>query len=664
MRKSIPFLLSLVGVLLAGRVNAAILTVTTTNNVSPAGAELSLLQALSRLNDGDEIRFNIPGAGPHYIATPAQGYPFITNQNVIINGYSQPGAAPNTNPILAANNAKIRIVLDSREGGHTPMAFPLRAPNDDRGYERTEGAVLAAVDAQGLHVQGLGFLGVPQVGTDAEAALYFIALGRGASGHVRGCWLGVDPDGNTVSSAAVGVAGFRYRGRDAALTVTNTVLVNDVIIGVEPKAVNAVEQFNVLVGMPDSPIYLEGDRTRISGNFITVLPDGLRDVNVALDERWAGRFAGAIKIGRGGNSTLIGTDGDGVNDTNERNVMGGMLPMAMDGYEHLIEFYGQNPGTNVVIAGNYIGVGVDGRTRFTNGVSILNASGPAAEYRIGSDFNGVSDDLEGNLIANNYPFEMFPAADFAEMAESLSFLSQLNPGATVSLRGNSLINNFPFPVSPLRDGGFFLSGYYSKVLQDPTASPVPTVAETTTRTRLRGTVPLADPNSYGQPIVDVYIADPVGITNGMAAGIAELPQGFVQGLTYLGSFTEGSGADLNATLGEFEFDISRFNVPAGAPLTVTANYVAASGGGGEAGSFSGFARTADGSLALTWTSGRLQSAPSVTGPWSDENVTGTSAQINTGSGSMFFRLQSGGASPTPSTAPPLTSPFSNAVEVR
>ena len=39
------------------------------------------------------------------------------------------------------------------------------------------------------------------------------------------------------------------------------------------------------------------------------------------------------------------------------------LSRHLGGYDHTIEFYGNNPGTNIVIAGNYIGVGIDGQTR-------------------------------------------------------------------------------------------------------------------------------------------------------------------------------------------------------------------------------------------------------------------------------------------------------------
>ena len=121
--------------------------------------EISLIQALERVQAGDEIRFNLPGPGPHYIETPAAGYPLITNQSVTINGYSQPGSSPNSNPILAPNNARIDVVLDSRNGGYLPMTSPTDAPNDDPGYEPTDGAVLGVARAQGFRVQGLALFG-------------------------------------------------------------------------------------------------------------------------------------------------------------------------------------------------------------------------------------------------------------------------------------------------------------------------------------------------------------------------------------------------------------------------------------------------------------------------------------------------------------------------
>src|SRR5256885_15353688 len=113
---------------------AAVITVTTTDNISPLPGQTSLKQALATLHDGDTIKFNLSGAGPFYIVTPTDGYALITNNDVTIDGYSQPGSAPNTNSILAPNNAQLKIVLDSRNGGFTLMDFARDQPTDDNGY--------------------------------------------------------------------------------------------------------------------------------------------------------------------------------------------------------------------------------------------------------------------------------------------------------------------------------------------------------------------------------------------------------------------------------------------------------------------------------------------------------------------------------------------------
>ena len=114
-------------------------TVNTTNNQNIANAKLTLTEAIHilsgtlgrALSPGESsqvvtvagttnrIKFNISGAGPHFITTPdttASGalFPPIFASDLIVDGYSQPGAKPNTNSILASNNAVIKIVIDSR----------------------------------------------------------------------------------------------------------------------------------------------------------------------------------------------------------------------------------------------------------------------------------------------------------------------------------------------------------------------------------------------------------------------------------------------------------------------------------------------------------------------------------------------------------------------
>src|SRR5438477_10801268 len=84
--------------------HAAVITVTTTNNPG-AG---SLLEALSNVHDGDEIQFNIPGPCPHYFATPFGGYPYITANDITIDGYSHPGAAASRHALLVPATGQLQ----------------------------------------------------------------------------------------------------------------------------------------------------------------------------------------------------------------------------------------------------------------------------------------------------------------------------------------------------------------------------------------------------------------------------------------------------------------------------------------------------------------------------------------------------------------------------
>ena len=63
----------------------------------------------------DVIAFNIPGAGPHTIR-PGSALPTITAP-VIIDGYTQPGAIPNTNGPGLGSNATLMIELNGTSAG-------------------------------------------------------------------------------------------------------------------------------------------------------------------------------------------------------------------------------------------------------------------------------------------------------------------------------------------------------------------------------------------------------------------------------------------------------------------------------------------------------------------------------------------------------------------
>lgn len=93
---------------------AAAFPVTNTNDTG-AG---SLRQAITDANGtpgSNTITFNIPGAGVHTIS-PATALPAIT-QPVVIDGYSQSGAAANTNGPGLGLNGTLLIEIDCSNAG-------------------------------------------------------------------------------------------------------------------------------------------------------------------------------------------------------------------------------------------------------------------------------------------------------------------------------------------------------------------------------------------------------------------------------------------------------------------------------------------------------------------------------------------------------------------
>jgi hypothetical protein len=570
MRRHQSFIPGVLVLLLAFTVSAKVIVVNTTNNVSPGPGQTNLVMAINSLADGDAIYFNIPGPGPFYLVTPPlvpdNGYPAITNHNVTIDGYTQPGSSPNSNTILSSNNANIQIVLDSRDGGARMEDIP--------GYGTTEAAVFFVEGATSVTFSGLCFLG-PGFGseTDLDPNRYAISFALGAdSGHVEGCWFGLDLDRATVYPFRDAVTGFQ---------ADSGPYINGTVIGVEKSAANGVAaraQFNILLGEL-IPIGLEGANARISGNFFNVFPDGLTDYNANVTPPILEAF---IEIGGLVNNLVLGTDGDGVNDAEERNIFGGVT---FAGDNRLLEFYGPSVSslrTNIVIAGNYFGMAVDGVTRFSNSMKFLNGLNATSTARIGSDFDGISDNLEANFISMNYPFDkLFPTPT----STTPMIFADLGIGARLSMRGNILIGNNSPPFTFANRNFNRLNpftNYFAPYLW--TTNPIiPALSRTSTQTHLRGSCALGkDP--YTNIIIDVYVADEEGWINGQLFQLPELAYtnstgdtqyyGFAQGRAYLGSYVDNGPQDLDPTPGHFDFDVSSINIPVSELVTVTANYSA------------------------------------------------------------------------------------------
>lgn len=83
-------------------------TVLNTNDSGAGSLRQAILDNNANAGFFNTIEFDIPGAGPHTI-TPATDLDRITNQ-VLINGYSQDGAVPNS--LLVGNNAVLQIIIN------------------------------------------------------------------------------------------------------------------------------------------------------------------------------------------------------------------------------------------------------------------------------------------------------------------------------------------------------------------------------------------------------------------------------------------------------------------------------------------------------------------------------------------------------------------------
>jgi hypothetical protein len=501
---------------------ASTLVVTTADNANTDVNKLSLKQALERAVAGDTITFNIPGAGPHVIKTPDEGYPFITADNLTINGYSQPGATPNTNPILGANNAQIKIVLDSTEGpGQRTGLGSLNNP----GYGASESAILAVYNAKHFKATGLSFLSRMTAEEDDDAAIYCVAfIDAATGGQLSGNWFGVAPDGTTIAGGRASVASFKGQGGSAS---------SGMIIGTNGDGADDRAEFNVHCGM-GLAIHLETPDVRVSGNFINVLPDG----KTILPRDEVGE---AIENGAGANM-LIGTDGNGVADADERNIFGSV------NYEVIVEFW--RPGaTNVIFAGNYVGINTDGSATVDN-TSSLFALRKQSNVRIGTDGDGVSDALENNWFYKLGEGSLIRWHGSNRDAEGVD-------AAKVVLRGNRFSGN-GFQNLPFTDGVPISYGaYYQAFIAD--AATRTEFAPTLVKTASALTGSFGPPTAaYPVATVDFYAADPIAL----AAGASHPHR-------LLLSVQDNGAGDTDAAVGQFSVSLASLG------LTATDSVIAA-----------------------------------------------------------------------------------------
>jgi len=697
--------------------NAATVTVTVEDNASNVGAVGTFYWAITNANPGDTIAFNLPGASSqvHYLKTPlANGFPLVYKKhNLTIDGYTQPGASANTNPLTSSNNAVIKVVIDGRDGGATDMRVnkygttSISDPYIDNTLDSSfnngftganESALLGVYRSTNVNIRGLAFLGTfsgssPYGGNvqkglciaqdwgldQSVKGMFEYTEGSSEGCHINGCWFGVDPGDPTTAGCAgfrVAITSYRQPSAGQRPTIPNVGL----IIGVAPGSANPRAEFNVMAGV-GCFASVEGTRGRISGNFIGVMPDGVTGYNFpdAGFNPNASLFRGInVEIGGRVDDTVpyyIGTDGDGVNDADEGNLWGPLTLNPGSGKPYAQCGNYDTKRRPYVMAGNVFGLDINGNRWPNCAFTVANFNFEAgSQVRFGSDFNGVSDALEANTVYNMNVFSSVYPAPASAIAPSL-FQVFKNVGAVdawLSVRGNKMVNNYPLFAPDDTSASKYVSmtnyvdmdllGFYP--LYEPGAA-VPVLTNSTV-SLLKGTCP-PPAHGYTNLVVDVYVSDDEGNANGALFNWAFFAgTGFNQGKTYLGTFMDNGPYDSDPAVGAFSLNIASLGIQAGTKVTAAVTYSTF-----VAPALTGITRSG-GSTTLQWTGDNggpypivgvggagsgfgVQRAATLNGPWTTVAFApGNSITLADASDASFYRVAAPVAGMTTLFAAPVT----------
>jgi hypothetical protein len=380
-------------------------------NTTDAGAG-SLRQAILNANadpGSHTITFQIPGAGLHTINVNSP-LPPITN-TVVIDGYSQPGASPNT--LTVGDNAVPLIELNGANAGFDTHGLEIRSANSTvRGLIVNRfgffGIVFSGPGATGDHMEG-SFIGTNATGTAALGNRDGVFFAGGAHNDlvggttpaarniISGNQLGgvgiADPgsnnnqvQGNYIGTNGAGTAPIP-NGRDAVVIFNDAR--NNLIGGTDPGAGNLLSGNNrdgVLIGTIGN--FVQGNYIGINASGAAALPnlgDGVAISGGASNNTIGGTVAGARNIIAGNGATGVDITDSGT--------------------------------TGNMVQGNYIGTDVSGTRALANsgqGVAVVAGSssntigGTAAGARnviSGNGFFGVflaESGTAGNVVQGNY----------------------------------------------------------------------------------------------------------------------------------------------------------------------------------------------------------------------------------------------------------------------
>jgi hypothetical protein len=426
-------------------VNPKVYTVTNTNDSGPGSLRAAILGAnLATSAPPDTILFDIPGTGPFVIA-PLTPLPTLTHAT-IIDGYSQPGAKPNT--LTGGDNAVIEIQISGSNdpvadglilsgGGSTVDGLSITSFANGVHLTDTTGGDLITGDFIGLTPAGGGapnynsgiFIdGAPSVtvGGTSPAARDVISGNNGAGIYaqnatgvvVQGDYIGTDPAGTaalgnngtgvsftgspsaTIGGGAAGAGNVISANYGAGIQLNDSVsaLVQDNLIGTDVTGTVAMGNEFAGLDVGPNPEFTATDDT-ILGNVISANGSYYEDPGISFYTATNNLIQGN-KIGTDITGTKpLGNTGHGIYLVDSGiNTIGGTAAgqgnvISGNGGSGILatsEIFGQN-----VIQGNKIGTDITGTVAMGNsgdGIDLIDEF----DNTIGGTVAGA-----GNVISNN-----------------------------------------------------------------------------------------------------------------------------------------------------------------------------------------------------------------------------------------------------------------------
>jgi hypothetical protein len=464
-------------------------TFTVGNTFSSGPGSLDQGVADANANPGlDTVAFNIPGSGVHTIH-PATDLPVITDA-VIIDGYTQPGASPNT--LAFGDNAVLEVEIDCSAIDNTLFFF------SGGGGSTVRGLVINHQSFSAFDI-GPGF-GFPSdnntiagnfIGTDAAGAAYQAGGNNGirvvGSGNTIG---GPAPaDRNVIVAGSSGTE--RMIGEDGDAHGTH---VQGNYLGVNAAGTTALNAGNPTQAMFPGSSSKGGDL--IEDNVIVTSDFAIQlesNDNVVRDNLIGTNATGTAGLG-GGRGVVIAS---GNASSNHNTIAGNLISGGTTGIQ--ISTSPSFPVQGLVIQGNKIGTDIKGKKAIPNssdGIDIIGEGGATI---------GGANPGEGNIIAFNGGVGVF-VTDSATTGYAISGNSIFaNGGLGIDLSGGQI----PDGVTP-NDTGDADSGPNGLQNYPVLTSVRPGISSTTITGRLNST-----PNAtYRIEFFASNAADPSGFGEG------------------------------------------------------------------------------------------------------------------------------------------------------